>query len=240
MQVSFQGKPFQGLPQSQFVQGPPFQAQFPQGQPLQNQSFPFKESSLKVKWDRVSFFRINHTQVTCFNNLYNYNMVWLILDIQEVCRFNYSGYSRISWVSSSQYETHPSGLSVPSQDPNCQFTFIATLDFLDLSRLTNDPLLYLPFWTTILTNLPIDIPKFEGKSGKDPSNHVMTYHIQCTSNLLINDSIRLRLFQWILTSLKTKWYVEFPCASFSHLMPLLQLFLPYFSCPFDMIMELNF
>lgn len=54
----------------------------------------------------------------------------------------------------------PQGYQYPSQDPNRQLPFIATLDSLDLSRLTNDPLLYLAYWLTIATKFPSDIPKF--------------------------------------------------------------------------------
>lgn len=101
----------------------------------------------------------------------------------------------------------PQDYQYPSQDLNCQLPFIVTLDFHDLSRLTNDLLLYLPYWSTIPTNFPSDIPKFEGKLGEDPSNHVMTYNILCASNSLNDDSIGLRLFQRNLISSAAKWYV---------------------------------
>jgi len=61
---------------------------------------------------------------------------------------------------------------------------------------------------------PSDIPKFEGKSGEDLSNHVMTYHLWCASNSIIDDSIRLRLFQRNLIGLAAKWYTELPRGSF--------------------------
>ena len=85
----------------------------------------------------------------------------------------------------------PKGYQYPSQDPIRQFPFNATLDLRDLSRLTNDPLLYLPFWPAIPSKLPSDIPKFEDNSGEDPSIHVMTYHLWCAPNSLIDDSITL-------------------------------------------------
>lgn len=71
----------------------------------------------------------------------------------------------------------PQGYQYPSQDPIHQFPFIATFNFLDLSQLTNYPLIYLPYWLTIHTKFPNDIPKFEGKLGEDLFSHVMTYHI---------------------------------------------------------------
>lgn len=90
---------------------------------------------------------------------------------------------------------NPQGYQILPQDPNRQLPFIVTLDLLNSSRLTNDPIYYYPYWPTIPTKLPNDIPKFEGKLGEDPSNHVMTYHLWCASNSLIDDSIHLHLFQ---------------------------------------------
>ena len=75
------------------------------------------------------------------------------------------------------------------QDPSRQLPFIETLDLPDISRLTNDPIFYLLYWSSMPNKLPSDIPKFEGKSGEDPSNHVVTYHLWCASNSLIDDSI---------------------------------------------------
>ena len=80
------------------------------------------------------------------------------------------------------------------QDPSCRLPFIATSDLPNISRLKNDPIFYLPYWPPMPNNFPNDIPKFEGKSGEDPSNHVMTYHLWCASNSLIDDSIRLHIF----------------------------------------------
>lgn len=105
------------------------------------------------------------------------------------------------------------------------------MDLPDLSQLTNDPLLYLPFWPVIPTKLPNDIPKFKGKSREEPSKHVMTYHLWCTSNSLIEDSIRLRLFQRTLTGLAAKWYVELPCTSFGTFNSLTTAFLTHFQLP---------
>lgn len=74
----------------------------------------------------------------------------------------------------------PPGVVLVSQvfrDPNGQLPFITTLDLPDLSRLTNDPIYYLPYWPQMPNKLPSDILKFEDKPEEDPSNHVMTYHL---------------------------------------------------------------
>ena len=65
---------------------------------------------------------------------------------------------------------------------NPQLPFLATLELPDVSKLTNDPILHNPYWPLVLTNIPGDCPKFEGKSGEDPQAHVMTYHLWCSSN----------------------------------------------------------
>ena len=76
------------------------------------------------------------------------------------------------------YPPPGAGLVTPSfRDPNRQLPFIATLDLPDLTRHTNDPISYHPYWPSMPNKLPSDIPKFEGKSGEDPSDHVMTYHL---------------------------------------------------------------
>ena len=49
------------------------------------------------------------------------------------------------------------------QFPQARLPFLATLNFPDLSRLTNDPVSHDPTWSVVLAKLPSDIPKFEGK-----------------------------------------------------------------------------
>lgn len=80
------------------------------------------------------------------------------------------------------------------QPINQKINFLATLDLLDLSLLTNDPILHSPHWPQMPRKLPFDIPKFNGKPGEDPKNHVMTFHCWCCSNSLMDESIHLCLF----------------------------------------------
>ena len=80
------------------------------------------------------------------------------------------------------------------QPINQKLPFLATLDLLDFSQLTNDPILHSPHWPQIPQKLPFDIPKFYGKLGEDPKNHGMTFHFWCFSNSLMDDSIHLCLF----------------------------------------------
>ena len=93
---------------------------------------------------------------------------------------------------------------------NLQFPFLATLELLDVSKLTNDPILYNPYWPPVPTKVLGDCPKFEGKAGEDPQSHVMTYHLWCSFNSWVDDSICLGLFQRTLTSATAKWYIELP------------------------------
>jgi hypothetical protein len=125
----------------------------------------------------------------------------------------------------------PTGLPPQShQYPqvNRQLPFLATLDLPDLSRILNDPIRHSPQWPAIPAKIPSDIPKFDGKAGDDPNNHVMTFHLWCSSNSLMDDSIRLRLFQRTLTGAATKWYIELPRGFFSDFNTLAMAFLTHY------------
>ena len=77
--------------------------------------------------------------------------------------------------------------------------FLTMLKLPDLLRLMNDLVSHDLAWPAVPTKLPSDIPKFKGKGGEDPSEHVTTFHLWCSSNSLHDDSICLSLFQWTLT-----------------------------------------
>jgi hypothetical protein len=128
----------------------------------------------------------------------------------------------------------PTGLPPQShQYPqvNRKLPFLATLDLPDLSRILNDPIRHSPQWPAIPAKLPSDIPKFDGKAGEDPNNHVMTFHLWCSSNSLMDDSIRLRLFQRTLTGAAAKWYIELPRGFFSDFNTLAMAFLTHYQLP---------
>ena len=59
----------------------------------------------------------------------------------------------------------------------------------------------------------------------------MTYHIWCSSNSWVDDSIRLRLFQRTLTGTAAKWYIELPCGIFQDFNTLSMAFLTHFQLP---------
>ena len=54
----------------------------------------------------------------------------------------------------------------------------------------------------------------------------MTFHLWCSSNSIVDDSIRMRLFQRTLTGFVAKWYIELPQAKYPNFM-----FLQYFQLP---------
>jgi hypothetical protein len=97
-----------------------------------------------------------------------------------------------------------------------------------LSRLTNDLIFHSSVWPVIQAKLPSDIPKFDGKYGEDPNNHVMTFHLWCSSNALMDDSIYLCPFQRTLMGFVAKWYIELPRASFHDFNSLSMSFLTHF------------
>jgi hypothetical protein len=137
----------------------------------------------------------------------------------------------------------PTGLPPQShQYPqvNRQLPFLATLDLPDLSRILNDPIRHSPQWPVIPAKLPSDIPKFDGKAREDLNNHVMTFHLWCSSNSLMDDSVRLRLFQRTLTGSAAKWYIELPRGFFSDFNTLAMAFLTHYQLPicYDTGMEI--
>ena len=86
------------------------------------------------------------------------------------------------------------GYNVQYNNPNWgtgDLPGILFLAMLNLPYLTNDLVAHLPQQPPIPTKLPSNISKFEGKPGEDPSNHIMTFHLWCFSNSLLDDSIRL-------------------------------------------------
>ena len=152
----------------------------------------------------------------------------------------YNGHAHQPY-QSYQHQMHYAGMQRPtaqaipsypgyaSPNLNQQLPFVATLELPDLNRLTNDPIAYAPWWPVISHKLPSDIPKFNGNPGEDPSNHVMTFHLWCSSNTLNDDSIRLHLFQRTLTGPVEKWYM--PRASFDNFNTLATTFLTHFQLP---------
>jgi hypothetical protein len=78
------------------------------------------------------------------------------------------------------------------------------------------------------TKLLSNIPKFEGKPGDDLANHVMTFHLWCSSNNIMDDSIRLRLFQCTLTGSLAKWYVDEKSGPYATFESLGKAFLSFF------------
>ena len=114
---------------------------------------------------------------------------------------------------------------------NRQFPFLATLDSPDLSRILNDPIFHSPYWTVIPVKLPSNIPKFDIWSGEDLKNHVMTFHLWCSSKSLMDDSIWLRLFQRTLTGSTAKWYIELTRGFFNDFNTLAVAFLTHYQLP---------
>lgn len=83
--------------------------------------------------------------------------------------FTNPGYSFHNIGNSAHTRWNPQG---PPQLP-----FLATLKFPDLSKLTNYLIRYNLGWPLVLTKLPLDMPKFEGKTSEDPCDHVTTFHL---------------------------------------------------------------
>ena len=95
----------------------------------------------------------------------------------------------------------------------------------------NDPVSHDLAWPAIPNKIPSEIPKFDGKAEEDPSEHVTTFHLWCSSNYLHDDSIHLRLFQCTLIGPVAKWYIELPRGAFVLFDDLAMTFLNHFQLP---------
>jgi hypothetical protein len=135
------------------------------------------------------------------------------------------------WHPGASYNPGPSFQATHQSMTQPRLPFLETLHFPDLSKLMNDPIHHDPSWPMVPTKLPSDIPKFEGKSGEDPQDHVTTFHLWCSSNSLNDDSIRLCLFQRTLTGGTSKWYIELERGKYSTFEDLAMVFLNHFQLP---------
>ena len=106
--------------------------------------------------------------------------------------------------------------------------FLETLELPDLSKLTNNSIRHHFAWPPVPIKIPTDIPKFDGKTGEDPTNHITTYHLWCVSNSFLDDSIKLWLFPRTLTGNAMKCFIELPTASFFDFQTLVIAFLTHF------------
>jgi hypothetical protein len=128
--------------------------------------------------------------------------------------------------------TQPSHTMAETNPPlPLHMPYLASLNIHDLSKLTNDPILHDPTWPAMPTKLPSNIPKFEGKDGEDLANHIMKFHLWCSSNNIMDESIHLRLFQCTLTGPSAKWYVEKKLGSHVTFESLAKTFLTFFQLP---------
>jgi hypothetical protein len=105
---------------------------------------------------------------------------------------------------------------------------MAMVNFPYFSRLMNDPVHHDPSWPLVPTNIPSDIPKFEGNTGKDLGDHVTTFHLWCSSNSLNDDFIHLRLFQCTLMVVTTNSYIELPSETYMIFTQTVLVFLNHF------------
>ena len=109
--------------------------------------------------------------------------------------------------------------------------FLATLNLLDLSILTNESVSHDSTWPVVPSKIPSNIPKLEGKTGDDPGEHVMNFHLWCSSNSLNHDYVCLILFRRTLTGPTVKWYIEFPGGTYQTFNDLSMTFLNHFQLP---------
>jgi hypothetical protein len=134
-------------------------------------------------------------------------------------------YQKPGWPTIPQHQYFPGAWA---QTPQPRLPFLAMLNLPDLSKLMNDHEHHDPLWLPVPTKLPLDIEKFEGKTGEDLGDHVTTFHLWCSSNSLNDNSIRLRLFQRTLTGVVAKWYTELHRGTYINFNQMVLVFLNHF------------
>jgi len=124
-----------------------------------------------------------------------------------------------------------SGATAKSFTATPLLPFMLGLSLPDFSKLINNPIFDNLGLPTMPNNLPSYIPKFEGNAREDPTNHIHSFYMWCSSNSITDDSIHLWLFQCTLTRDAAMWYVDEAAASHSIFSTLAKEFLSYFQLP---------
>ena len=88
------------------------------------------------------------------------------------------GYTPKSWNSLSQ----------------TKLSFLETFNLRDITKMTKNLVMHNLCCPLVPTKLLYDISKFEGKTRDDPTTHILTFRLWCSSNSLMGDGIRLRIF----------------------------------------------
>jgi len=141
-------------------------------------------------------------------------------------------YTGMPYGGSGIYGTqYPYNQNTQNPFAHTKLPFLASLEFPNLSKLTNEPIQHHPAWPPVPVKIPTDIPKFDGKNGEDPANHITTYHLWCVYNSFLDESIKLWLFPRTLTRNATKWFIELLSAAFFDFQSLAIAFLTHFQLP---------
>ena len=102
--------------------------------------------------------------------------------------------------------------------------------------------LFCPSWSMISSNITLCGLQFQssynkiswnfmGSKVKIQKNMSWKFHLCCSSNSLMDDSICLRLFHLTLTDTAAKWYIELPQHLFVDFSSLETIFLTHFQLP---------
>jgi hypothetical protein len=81
---------------------------------------------------------------------------------------------------------------------NTKLAFFATLNLIDLFRLTNDPIKHQPMWLSIPTKLPSNIPSLTGNLGKilPCMSWLTTYGVHLTHWWIITSDFIFSIEPW--------------------------------------------
>jgi hypothetical protein len=112
-----------------------------------------------------------------------------------------------------------------------QLHFLEMLKFPYFFKLMNDMVCHNPNWPPILTKIPLEIPKLEGKEVEDLGDHVMKLRLWFFFKSPMDDYTRPILFQCTFTMVFAKWYIKLHGSSFHNFHVLAIVFLNHFQLP---------
>ena len=114
----------------------------------------------------------------------------------------------------------------PSPPP--RMPYMVGLNFPYLRKLINDPIAHDLAWCAMPTKLHSDIPKFKGQVGEYLDNCIMYFHIWCSSNSIIEDSVWLASFN---EPLQDPLFVNEPIVTYDTFEGIAKAFLLFFQIP---------
>ena len=84
----------------------------------------------------------------------------------------------------------PNTIAIPPRSsPIPSLPLMASLNLPNMEWLTNNPIHHDWLWHLMPAKICLDTRKFEGKVGEYRENHIMSFNLCCSSNIIVDDFI---------------------------------------------------